>query len=160
MTIHISFSLSTRELMKLVALAACNLVFFQGGWMIVVIPPITMIAAILNLTLYWTWVRRRSLSRAFFASTLTGLALALTIGMYMTAGALSPPFAVRLQNWLPDSAQHLIPVSLLGFREARLLDFALLDLLGFGSMFAMAWLMATHERSRNRRRTRSVGGSS
>jgi hypothetical protein len=153
-------SLSTRELMTLVALAACNLVFFQGGWMIIIIPPITMIAAILNLTLYWTWVRRRSLTRAFLASTLTGLAMALTIGMYMAATPLNPPFAMRFLNWLPEWAQRLIPISLLGYREARLLDFAVLDLLGFGSMFAMGWLIAAHDRSRDQRRTRSVGGSS
>ena len=56
-------SLSIRELMRLVVLAAFNLALFQGVWMIVVLPPITMIAAILNLTLYWTWVRRRPISR-------------------------------------------------------------------------------------------------
>lgn len=148
-------SLSTRELMRLVALAALNLAFFQGGGMILLFPPITMIAAILNLTLYWTWVRRRPISRAFMGSTLTGLAMALAVGMYMAATRLNPTFALRVLNWYPELARRLMPMSLLGYRRTVLLDFALLDLFGFGSMIASAWFLAAHERSRTKKSVRS-----
>ena len=107
-------SLSTGELMRLVVLAALNLALFQGVWLIVVVPPITMIAAILNLTLYWTWVRRRRISRAFMSSILTGIAMALAFAMYMTATNLNPTFGMTLLNWLPESAKLLIPMHLLG----------------------------------------------
>ena len=92
-------SLSTRELMRLVVLAALDLAFFQWVWMIVVSPPITMIAAILNLTLYWAWVRRRRIPRPLLGSFLTGLAMALAIVMYMAATRLNPTFATRLHNY-------------------------------------------------------------
>lgn len=113
--------------------------------MIVVYPPITMIAAILNLTLYWAWVRRRPIPRPLLGSILTGLAMALAIGMYMAATQITPTIGTKPHNWLPESAYRLMPASLLGFPRAVLLDFALLDLLGFGSMLSSGWLVAAHE---------------
>lgn len=128
--------------------------------MLVVYPPITMIAAILNLTLYWAWVRRRRIPRPLLGSILTGLAMALAIVMYMAATRLNPMFATRLHNWLPESAYRLMPTSLLRGPGVVLLDFALLDLLGFGSMIASRWFVVAHERSRKKRSVRSVGRSS
>jgi hypothetical protein len=154
------FSLSTQELMRLVVLTAFSLALFQGAWKFVVFPPITMLAAILNLTLYWTWVRRKPLTRAFYSSVLVGLAMALAIGMYMAATALNPTIAMRLLKLLPESAERLLLPSLLGSRWTVLLDFALLDLLGFGSMIGSGWLVAAHERSRRLRSVRSIGRSS
>jgi len=124
--------------------------------MLVVYPPITMIAAILNLTLYWAWVRRRRIPRPLLGSILTGLAIV----MYMAATRLNPMFATRLHNWLPESAYRLMPTPLLGSPRTVLLDFALLDLLGFGSMIASRWFVVAHERSRKKRNVRSVGRSS
>ena len=124
--------------------------------MLVVYPPITMIAAILNLTLYWAWVRRRRIPRPLLGSILTGLAIV----MYMAATRLNPMFATRLHNWLPESAYRLMPTPLLGSPRTVLLDFALLDLLGFGSMIASRWFVVAHERSRKKRSVRSVGRSS
>jgi hypothetical protein len=153
-------SLSTGEVMRLVVLAALNLALFQGVWLIIVIPPITMIAAILNLTLYWTWVRRRRISRPFMSSILTGIAMALAFAMYMTATNLNPTLGMTLLNWLPESAKLLIPMSLLGNSRIVVLDFALLDFLGFALMFGAGWLVAALERSRKRRSAGSVGPSS
>lgn len=153
-------SLSTRELMRLVALVALNLALFQGAWMIIILPPITMIAATLNLTMYWTWVRRRPISRAFLGSIFIGLAMALAIGMYMAATRLNPTLTMRLLNWLPESAQRQMPISLLGSRRTVLLDFVLLDLLGFGSMVGSGWLIVAHQRSRTKSRKQSGGRSS
>jgi hypothetical protein len=124
--------------------------------MLVVYPPITMIAAILNPTLYWAWVRRRRIPRPLLGSILTGLAIV----MYMAATRLNPMFATRLHNWLPESAYRLMPTSLLRGPGVVLLDFALLDLLGFGSMVASGWFVVAHERSRKKRSVRSVGRSS
>jgi hypothetical protein len=150
---------STRELMRLVVLAALNLALFQGAWMIVVLPPITMLFAILNLTLYWTWVRRQRLSRPLLSSMLVGLAMALSIFICMTAGPWIPTVR-RLNGWLPDWVARPIPAALLGRALAIPLDFALLDFLGFGSMVGAAWLVAAHQRSRRTRSDPSVARGS
>ena len=135
--------------------------FFPGGWMLVVYPPITMIAAILNLTLYLgLGAAAGGFHGPSWARILTGLAMALAIVMYMAATRLNPMFATRLHNWLPESAYRLMPTSLLRGPGVVLLDFALLDLLGFGSMIASRWFVVAHERSRKKRSVRSVGRSS
>ncbi|MGC8642783.1 MAG: hypothetical protein ACP5XB_23230 [Isosphaeraceae bacterium] len=82
--------MSTRELMRLVVLAAFNLALFQGAWVIVVLHPITILFALLNLTVYWTWVRRRRLSRALHGAMLVGLAMSLAVFICMAAGPWTP----------------------------------------------------------------------
>ncbi len=153
-------ALSTRELMRLVVLAAINLALFQGAWFIVVIPPITMVAAILNVTLYWTWVRRWRISRALFGAIVTGLAMTLAFVFYMGSTRLNPTLTEKLLGWLPDSARQVLPVSFLGSRQVDLVDFALLDVFGFGSMIAVWRFLSTRDRSRKQRSVQSIERSS
>ena len=154
--------MSTRELMRLVVLAAFNLVLFQGAWMIVLFPPITLLAGILNLTLYWTWVRRRRLSQALLCSMLVGLAMALAIAMKLMAARLSllAPLPTSLRNWLPDSVYRLIPDPPFGLPRDYMVEFALLDLLGFGSMLVAGLLVAALQRFRASSRMGAAGRSS
>lgn len=146
--------MSTRELMRLVVLAAFNLALFQGAWAIVVLPPITILFAVLNLTVYWTWVRRRRLSRALLGAMLVGLAMSLAVFICVAAGPWTPTI-VKLHGWLPDWVVRPIPASLLDCTLAVPLDFALLDLVGFGSMVCVGWLVASRGRSRGEKRARS-----
>ncbi len=142
--------LSTRQLMRLVVLAALNLALFQGVWMILLLPPITLLAVILNLTVYWTWVRRRRLSRPLLISMLVGLMMALASFLIMTAGPWSPT-ATILHGRAPGWASRLMPESLLGFSQAFFLDFVLIDGVGLGSMLCAGWIAAAAEESRNRK---------
>jgi hypothetical protein len=126
-------ALSTRELMRLVVLSACNLALFQGAWLIVLFPPITMLFVILNLTLYWAWVRRRRISRPLLCALLMGLWMSVMLFMFMP---MLGPFFPTLSRWY---------------------DFAMIDLQGFGIMAVAGWAVAARERSRRRRREAAVG---
>jgi hypothetical protein len=146
------FAFSTRELMRLVGLAALNLALFQGAWMILVLPPITMLAAILNFTLFWTWVRRRRLSRPLLFAMLAGLAATVAIVMYLARSQKAPRLSEMICNWLPESLVQAMPAQWLIYPWMQFFDFVLLDLLGFGAMVGAGCLVAAYECSRTRRR--------
>jgi hypothetical protein len=126
-------ALSARELMRLVVLAALNLALFQGAWMLVLFPPITLLFAILNVTIYHVWVRRRRLSRPLTTSLFVGLAM-----------------SVMLFIVIP-------PVILVFPRTFTWRDLAAVDLFGFASMLCAGWLAALRERRRRRTGSLSVG---
>ena len=79
--------------MRLVVLAALDLAFYRWDWMFILYPPITLLATILNLTLYWCWVRRRRITLPLLGSFFTGLTMALVIALYLAVTRIDPVLA-------------------------------------------------------------------
>jgi hypothetical protein len=124
------------EGMRIAVLVALNMVFFQGAWWCLISPPITLLAATLNLTLYRFFVCRRRLGRRFTWSAIAGLLSALAIAMYLVHSQLVMSdvlFAI-----LPDPVLRAIPTTLLGMPRRYTVEFALMDLFGVFAMILAA----------------------
>jgi hypothetical protein len=132
--------LSTRELLRLVVLAALNLLLFRGIWWILMWSPVALVAVIVNLGLVCTWVRPRTLNRAILASMGAGLAVILGSLAYLADAS----FRARLAGWilqaLPDRLYYALPDTLRTASGIQLLDFAILDAIGIGAMLVAGWL--------------------
>ncbi len=146
--------------MRLIVLVAFDLAFYKSNWLLLVQPPTTLVLACLNLALYWSWVRQRRMTLPLLGSFFTGLTMAVVIMLHLVVNLQQPTLVTRLHRWFPGSASFLMPATLLGSPGATLIDFALLDLLGFAAMIAAARFVAGPARWRQKRRTRPDGRSS
>jgi hypothetical protein len=133
-------NLSTRELMRLVALVAFNLLLFQGVWWIMIYPPVALVIAILNLALFCTCVRPRSLNRGVIAALGGGLIVVLGVAAYLAEANFRPRLAVALLDYLPAALDDRVPAAVRSSSAVQLLDFALLDGLGAVAMALSGWL--------------------
>jgi hypothetical protein len=134
--------LSTRTLMRLVALAALNLALFQGTWFLVGFPPITMIALVLNFTLYWSWVRRRPLHPPQLAVILTGFVAATAMVWYFAETRGSPRLAALLLESLPAAVRNRGRAYGPGFTGIMFVEYLILDLCGVATALFFGWLTA------------------
>jgi hypothetical protein len=141
-------SLSTRELMRLVVLAALNLLLFQGVWWIMIYPPVALVIAILNLALFCTCVRPRSLNRGVIAALGGGLIVALGVAAYLAEANFRPRLAVALLDCLPAALDDRLPAAVRSSSAVQFLDFALLDGLGAAAMALSGWLAWPRHRPR------------
>jgi hypothetical protein len=141
-------ALTTRELMRLVALAAANLLLFQGVWMTLIYAPVAIVAMVLNLGLFCTVVRPRTLNRGVAAAMGGGLIVALAAATYLAESNLKPRMALALLDSLPPSLYDSLPVSGRSSSGAWLLDFALLDAMGIAAMLFCGWLAWPRRRAR------------
>jgi hypothetical protein len=130
--------------MRLVALVALNLALFQGAWFILGFPPITLIAVVINFTLYWCWVRRKRLWGPQLAAILAGLAASIAIINYLADWRAAPRLAMLLLESLPESIRERVIIRV-GTMHT---EFLLLDGLGLGAMLLAGWLAAVGSRRR------------
>ena len=84
-------ALSTREMMRLVILAAANLLLYKGAWMILIYAPVGIVAAVLNVGLFCTFVRPRTLNRGIAAALLAGILVAMAAAAYLADSRGSGP---------------------------------------------------------------------
>jgi hypothetical protein len=143
-------SSSTSELMRLVALAALNLVLFKGIWTILIVPPVLMTVVLVNLGLFCTIVRPRSLGAPVIAVLVMGIIVILGMLLYMSQGSFPPKprIGLILHNSLPAAAYVLIPAPLR--TEPYFLEYTVLDVLGISAMAASSWLTSRLFRRRKR----------
>jgi hypothetical protein len=132
--------LSTRELMRLVVLAACNMLLFRGIWWILKYPPVTLVVVILNLALIGTFVRPRSLNRAFIAAIWAGLFVVIAATTYLADARFRAVMASMILEAVPETLYKALPSSVRSASGIQLLDFAILDALGIVAMVLAAWL--------------------
>jgi hypothetical protein len=144
--------ISTAALMGFIVLVALELVFFEGVWSIVLVPPVTMGALAINLGLLFLMVRPD-----FFETRIIGMMLGGLAACFATALAIALAFDIQdhVRNVLIDWASTLpidqgLTVSVLRFVTQYLyvVYFALLDLMGVAMIWAGGWLQQRWYRRR------------
>jgi hypothetical protein len=132
--------LSTRELMRLVILAAANLLLFKGVGFILIYAPVALVAMVVNLGLFGTFVRPRSMNRGILSAMLGGLAAAIAALAYLAEARFNPRMAHALLDALSPSLYGSLPAWARSASGAWYLDFALMDGIGIAAMLLCGWL--------------------
>jgi hypothetical protein len=140
--------LSTRECLRLVVLAALNLLLFRGIWWLLMWPPVALVAVLVNLGLACTWVRPRSLNRAILAAMGAGLAGFVCSLAYLTDANFQARMASAIMQALPEPIYNALPGALRSASGIQLLDFAILDAIGIAAMVITGWLAWPRSRAR------------
>jgi hypothetical protein len=135
-----TLALSTRELMRLVILAAANLLVFKGVGFILIYPPVALVAMVLNLGLFCTFVRPRGMNQGIIAAMAGGLGAVAAALAYLAESRFQPRMAAAILDALPPSVYEALPASARSASGARLLDFALVDGIGIAAMLLFGWL--------------------
>jgi hypothetical protein len=143
-----TIALSTRELMRLIILAAANLLLFKGVGFILFYAPVALVAMVVNLGLFGIFVRPRTLNRGIAAAMAGGLVVAIAALAYLADSRFQPRMAVALLDALPPSVYDALPSSVRSASGAWLLDFALIDGLGIAAMLLLGWLAWPRGRGR------------
>jgi hypothetical protein len=140
--------LSTREWLRLVVLAALNLLLFRGIWWLLMWPPVALVAVLVNLGLACTWVRPRSLNRAILAAMGAGLAGVVCSLAYLTDTNFQAHMASAIMQALPEPLYNALPGAMRSASGIQLLDFAILDAIGIAAMVITGWLAWPRSRAR------------
>src|SRR5262245_57318041 len=130
-------ALSTREWMRLVALAAGNLLLYKGVGSILIYAPVAIAAVVLNLGFFCTFVRPRSLNRGIVAAMLAGILVAMAAAAYLADSRFERRMAVAILDALPPPLYDSLPASAKSASGAWYLDFALLDVSAFAAMMIL-----------------------
>ena len=85
-TVRPSFQTSTGKLMLVVIVAAFELALFQDVWLILVMPPFTIVTLTLNFGLWFLLVRPRWMETRIIGLQLGGVMAALGCFLYMWLG--------------------------------------------------------------------------
>src|SRR4051794_1277761 len=101
--------LSTREWLRLIVLAALNLLLFRSVWWILMWPPVALVAVIVNMGLVCTWVRPRSLNRAILAAMGVGLGVVASSLAYLADASFRARLAGAILQALPDTLNNALP---------------------------------------------------
>jgi hypothetical protein len=139
-------ALSTREMMRLVILAAANLLLYKGAGMILIYAPVAIAAMVLNIGLFCTFVRPRTLDRGIVAAMLGGLFVAMAAAAYLADTRFQPRMAIAVLDALPPSLYNSLPASARSASGAWFLDFALLDAVAVAAMLIFGWLARPRRR--------------
>jgi hypothetical protein len=132
--------LSTREWLRLVVLAAFDMILFQGIWWIVMYPPVALVAMIINVGLACIWVRPRSLNRGILAAMAAGLGVVVGSLAYLADANFRALMARALLETMPDPLFKALPGAFRTSSGIQLLDFAILDAIGIAAMLVTGWL--------------------
>jgi hypothetical protein len=132
--------ISTRELLRLVVLAALNLLLFRSIWWILMWPPVALCAVIVNLGLACIWVRPRSLNRAILAAMGAGLVAVVCSLAYLAEMKFRAGIAGAILQSLPESLYKALPDALRSASGIQVFDFAILDAIGIAAMVVSGWL--------------------
>jgi hypothetical protein len=141
--------LSTREWLRLVVLAALNLLLFRSVWWILLFPPVALVAVIVNLGLACTWVRPRSLNRGILAAMGAGLVAVVGSLAYLAQVRFRAHLAGVVLQALPDPVSTALHDSLMEAFVIPLLDFALVVAIGITAMVVAGWLAWPRSRARH-----------
>jgi len=142
-----SFKMSIATLMGLVAVVAVELALFQGVFVIVLIPPVTMAIILLNLGLIFVLGRNSFLAARIVGMLMGGLiALFLMVAYYVVAGPTPGglgPLGLRLHGWLsnlaasrPDPAGGLAVFLRRAAGSMAVVEFVVIDLIGLAMIWA------------------------
>src|SRR4051794_25596531 len=135
-----AIALNTRELMRLVVLAAGNLILYKGVGSILIYAPVAIAAIVLNLGLFCTFVRPRSLNRGLIVSMLAGVFAAMAAAAYLAETRFEPRIAGAILDALPPPLYDSLPPSARSATGVWYLDFAILDAIGLVAMLFFGWL--------------------
>ena len=127
-------------MMRLVILAAGNLLLYKGAGMILIYAPVAIAAMVLNVGLFCTFVRPRTLNRGIAAAMLAGLLVAMAAAAYLADTRFQPRMAIAILDALPPSLYDALPASARSASGAWFLDFALLDAIALAAMLIFGWL--------------------
>jgi hypothetical protein len=141
--------LSTGEWLRLVVLAALNLLLFRGIWWLLMYPPVAMVAVIINMGLACIWVRPRSLNRGMLYAMVAGLVVVVGSLRYMANANFRAQIADAVLQALPDPLFNALPDILRTASGIQLLDFAILDAIGITAMVVAGWLAWPRSRARH-----------
>ncbi len=140
-----AIKISIGALMTWILLLALEMVFFQGVWLIVLIPPMTMAALALNLGLFFLLVRPPALE-----TRIIGVLLGAIVAAFVTTLPLTPKgvelaqdLQVIVVNWIssqPDQEALAVRVLRVLSENKFWIAFALLDLIGVAVVWAGGWL--------------------
>jgi hypothetical protein len=142
-----SFKISIATLMGLVAVVAVELALFQGVFVIVLLPPVTMAIVLLNLGLIFVLGRNSFLAARIMGMLMGGLiALFLMVAYYLTAGPSTRGLGLGgrvMQGWLsnlagsqPDPAAGLAVFLRRAAGSMFVVEFVVLDLIGLAMIWA------------------------
>ena len=150
---------STAALMRVIVPIALELVFFQGVWAIVLIPPFTILVLALNLGLFFVLVRPRVWETRIIGMLLGGVVAVFVLAGYYLVGDVTrfglPGLLGRaLQSFLMSSMDSLadragdlalatLRMTLALAAELRIMtaiEGILLDLVGIAVIWAGGWL--------------------
>jgi hypothetical protein len=132
--------LSTRELMRLIILTAANLLLFKGVGFILIYAPVALAAMVLNLGLFCTFVRPRTLHRGVVAGMAGGLVVTIAALAYLADSRFRPRMALAILDAMPPPVYDSLPASIRSASGASFLDFALMDGIGIAAMLLCGWL--------------------
>jgi hypothetical protein len=133
-------ALSTQELMRLVVLAAANLLLFKGVGFILIYAPVALVAMVVNLGLFGTFVRPRSMNRGLLAAMLGGLASTIAALAYLADSGFRPRMALAILDAMPRPVFDSLPASVRSASGIGLLEFVLTDCIGISAMLLCGWL--------------------
>jgi hypothetical protein len=142
-----AFKMSIGTLMGLIAVVAVELALFHSVFVIILIPPVTMAVALLNLGLIFVLGRNSLLASRIVGMLMGGLiALFLMVAYYVTAGPSTLGLGVGgriMQGYLsnlagaqPDPAGGLAVFLGRVAGSMRVLEFVVLDLVGLVMIWA------------------------
>jgi hypothetical protein len=146
---------SIGSVMLFIVLVAIQLVFFQGVWQILLIPPFTIIVLTLNLGLCFLVVRPRALEPRIAGMLLGGLVASVAILMMIFSsvpyrrGRLGPAGQMgklvddTLLPWLtglPDQQSMTARVLEFIILNIFIIEFVILDVLGVALIWAGGWI--------------------
>ena len=150
------FKISIGALMAWISLIALQLVFFQGVWQVLVIPPMTIAALAVNLGLFFLLVRPSALKTRIIGLLLGAIMAALVTILPLNRNTveLADDLQITVVNWIssqPD--QEMLAVRFLQFVATYKIwiAFALLDLIGFAIIWAGGWVENRLRSGRNDR---------
>jgi hypothetical protein len=141
--------------MLFIVLVAIQLVFFQGVWQILMVPPFTIIVLTLNLGLLFLVVRPPALERRIVGMLLGGLAAFVAIlalifnsipyqrsrlGPAGLVGKLVDDTLVPWLTGLPDQQSATARVLEFIIVNIVIIDFVILDVLGVALIWAGGWI--------------------
>jgi hypothetical protein len=132
---------SIRSIMLFVVLVALQLAAFQGVWLILVIPPITIAFLTLNLGLFFLVARPKAMDTRIEGMLLGGVAGVFTTIWPLTMRAITilDDFHTALVNWISTLPNQQGPTAtaLRFLSHNRLvIGCALLDILGLAMIWA------------------------
>jgi len=144
--------ISIAGLMRLIALVALEMAMFQRVLFLVVIPPITMAVASLNLAVLYAFRLLPAAIARRIGGLLSGglIAIFVLVGYYLTADPRNPTFGAggkALGSFLnnlaasrPDPSGALGDLLRFGARWAQVAEIILLDMAGLAIIWFGGWM--------------------